>query len=282
MSGKDKTLTTDFIYSSSEMAKFYGLTNKAIQFYEEKGLLHPQKIGSGNIRRYDLSDSYSLYYTRLYHNCGVGVTQVMDLLENNTPEHITGALSAQMDRIEKEIQLRQHTLSHMREIHAAFRNALDHPGVFTATTEQEGFYRLFLRRFAGVHTSNARETEEYRTWNQLLPITGASLFFPKQELEAKAQVLDTQIGLLIREADFRRFDLCHSDRVTYYPGGRFVRGVIAFDSLKLGDAQMLAPALDFIRENGLRLRGGAFTRLLYVIKEGGANTRYDEIYLPVE
>ena len=282
MRSKNKSENTEYIYSSSEMAKFYGLTNKAIQFYEEKGLLHPQKIGTGNIRRYDLSDSYSLYYTRLYHNCGIGVNQVIDLLENNTASHLHGSLSQHMEHMEKEIRFKQHLLSHMQDIQRVFTNALAHPDAFSVITLEEGFYRLYIRHFIGAHTSNKQETEELQSWNQLLPIACASMLFPTGNLPQDTQMLATQIGLVIRESDFNRFDLKHSDRVSYHPGGRFVRGVIACDPLCLNDPQLLAPALSFIRENGLRIRASAFTRLLNLVQTEHGSLRYDEIYIPIE
>ena len=189
MRSKNKAENTDYIYSSSEMAKFYGLTNKAIQFYEEKGLLHPQRIGTGNIRRYDLSDSYSLYYTRLYHNCGVCVNQVVDLLQNNTPDHLCSTLNQHMERMEKEIRFQQHLLYHMQEIQNAFMHALSHPNEFSVISLSEGVYRLYIRHFIGAHTSNTQETEELQNWNRLLPIACASMLLgdltsaPKPKLE---------------------------------------------------------------------------------------------------
>jgi len=282
MRSKNKGENTDYIYSSSEMAKFYGLTNKAIQFYEEKGLLHPQKIGSGNIRRYDLSDSYSLYYTRLYHNCGIGVNQVIDLLQNNTSEHLLSTLGQHMERMEKEIRFKQHLLAHMQEIQNAFSQALTHPDEFSIVTLHEGHYRLYIRHFSGAHTSNKQETEELQSWNQLLPIASASMLFPQSDLNPDAASLDTQIGLAIRESDFNRFDLKHSDRVSYHSGGRFVRGVIAGDHLSLNDPHLLQSALSFIRENALCIRGDAFTRMLGNAKTEHGCIRYDEIYIPIE
>ena len=279
---RSKDENTVYIYSSSEMARFYGLTNKAIQFYEEKGLLHPQKVGSGNIRRYDLSDSYSLYYTRLYHNCGIGVNQVVDLLQNNTPEHLCSTLAQHMERMEKEIRFKQHLLAHMQDIQSTFAHALAHPDAFSIITLGEGFYRLYIRHFSAAHTSNKQETEELQTWNQLLPIACASMLFPLDSLLSGKELLDTQIGLVIRESDFNRFDLRHSDRVAYHSGGRFVRGVISGDHMHLDDPQLLAPALAFIRENGLRIRGDAFTRMLHNIKTDTGCIRCDEIYIPID
>ena len=282
MRSKNKAENTDYIYSSSEMAKFYGLTNKAIQFYEEKGLLHPQRIGTGNIRRYDLSDSYSLYYTRLYHNCGVCVNQVVDLLQNNTPDHLCSTLNQHMERMEKEIRFQQHLLYHMQEIQNAFMHALSHPNEFSVISLSEGVYRLYIRHFIGAHTSNTQETEELQNWNRLLPIACASMLFPQSHLNPDTAVLDTQIGLMIRESDFNRFDLKHSKRISYHPAGRFGRGVISCDHLLLNDPQCLSPVLSFIQENGLSIRGDAFTRMLNNVKTESGCIRYDEIYIPIE
>jgi len=281
MSRKNTRPETEYVYSSSEMAKFYGLTSKAIQFYEEKGLLHPQRLGPSNIRRYDLRDSYCLYYTRLYHNCGVSVNQVIDLLQHNTADHITGTLEQHMVNMEKQILIQQHMLRHMREIQSAFLHAAAFPHEHTIIETSDGFYRLYLRHFAGQHISDAQETQEYQKWNQLLPIVRASMLFPLKDMLNPVESFDTQIGVIISESDFRRFDLQHGPRVTYYPAGRYVRSVIRGSDLRLDDPQYLAPAMAYIRSNGLTICGDAFTRLLYVIRDGQNLIRYDEVFIPI-
>ncbi len=42
----------DMLYSISELAKLFDITPRAVRFYEDKGLIHPQRIGGNRVYNY--------------------------------------------------------------------------------------------------------------------------------------------------------------------------------------------------------------------------------------
>lgn len=269
----------EYIYSSTDLARYYGLTVKGMEFYESRGLVKPERIGPGKARRYSLSDNYRLYYTRLYKNTGFGIQQIADLLENNTPEHVEAELESALAAMRRDQYLRERTLQETERACALLRGI--GRGPFFEVTREEGFYRLFIRRFQGPHKSSREETQEYKLWNDHLPVTAASLRFPLSDCLRAGEEADTEIGLILRASDFSALGFSESGRTQYIPAGRFLHTLLVGDALALGSTAWLRPALRHMREHGLTQTGDAFTRMVLVCTENGRELRCDEAWFPV-
>lgn len=272
--------SSEYIYSSSEVSKFYGITIKGMEFYEEKGIVHPQRVGQSKIRRFTLSDSYRLYYARLLRNSGVSIPETLDVLEHNSFDHAEELLGRHIREMRNALRVQQRTMECLERTVNLLRLAEDDE-VFCETIPSGGFYRLFLRRFSGPHESNCEETLEYRSWNDFLPITAASLRFPLSDCLKEEGDMDTSIGLIMEEADFKAFDFRESDRTQFIPAGQFVHTIICGPSLRLCSRDWLRPALEYIAEKSLRLTGDAFSRLIFVANREGQSMRCDEAWFPV-
>ena len=269
----------EYVYSSSELSRYYGLTIKGMEFYESRGLVKPERVGQGKVRRYSLPDSYRLYFTRLYKNMGLGIQQTARLLEENTPERLSQELGAYSEGMRRELYLRRRTLEETEHMLRMLSRAQEEP--FFEITEEEGFLRLFIRRFTGPHRSSREETQEYRKWNDCLPVAGASLRFPLEDCQSEGGEADTGIGLLVRAADFQALGLRESGRTEHIPAGRFLHTLICGEAQTLGSKAWLRPALRYMRREGLTQTGDAFTRMIMVFRSGGRELRCDEAWFPV-
>lgn len=278
--GKKTPKDSAYIYSSTELSRFYGITVKGMEFYEKKGLVHPQRIGQGNYRRFTLDDSYRLYLTRLLKNSGIGLPKTLDMLSAQSLAQIEQSFGALLDSMKQELvlqQMRLDALTHMREM---MRLSMSEEPFFEIV-ECGGFHRLFLRRFNGPHESNDEETREYRHWNDFLPITAASLRFPLAECRIGAASVDTQVGLIVEEERFRVLGLSESSRTQYIPGGRFLHTIIHGNAQQMNDAAWLQHALLLMQREGLHQTGDAFTRFIFIVEEAQGCMRYDEAWFPI-
>ena len=276
--GKEKEYA-EYVYSSSELSKYYGLTIKGMEFYESRGLVKPERVGQGKVRRYSLPDSYRLYFTRLYKNMGLGIQQTAGLLEDNEPERLLEELGAFSEKVRRELHLRKRVLEETEHMLRMLARAQEPP--FYEITEEAGFYRLFIRRFTGPHRSSREETQEYKRWNDCLPVANASLRFPLEDCLSGADEVDTEIGLLVRASDFEALGLKESGRTQRIPAGRFLHTLICGEARALSSKEWLKPALGCMRDGGLRQTGDAFTRMIMVYRSGEKEMRCDEAWFPV-
>ena len=270
----------EYVYSSSEVSKFYGLTVKGMEYYEKCGLVVPERTGQSKVRRYSLLENYRLYFSRLYKNAGFSIQQTVDMLENNTAEYLDGELDRHIAGMRRNIMIEQRTVEELEHVRRMMHLADEAP--FFEVVEETGFYRLFLRRFNGPHRSSHEETREYKTWNDYLPITNASLRFPLEDCVSNADEVDTEIGLIVREKDFEALGLGVSGRTQYIPAGRFLHTLISGDASAISSKTRLQPALDYMQAHGLKQTGDAFTRMISVLQCPGGDIRCDEAWFPVE
>ncbi len=96
---------THYRYSTKEISRFYGLTGKGLAFYEEKGIISPQRKENGKYRIFTLSDCYSLYQSKLYANCGFTLNETAKLLQEKTFDEALTLINKQTDLQLKKVRM---------------------------------------------------------------------------------------------------------------------------------------------------------------------------------
>lgn len=70
---------TDATYTITDLAREFGLTTRAIRFYEDQGLLHPQR--SGRNRIYGNGDRVRLKLTLRGKRLGLSLSEIRELID---------------------------------------------------------------------------------------------------------------------------------------------------------------------------------------------------------
>ena len=70
---------TEATYTMTDLAREFGLTTRAIRFYEDQGLLHPQRAGRNRI--YGNGDRVRLKLTLRGKRLGFSLSEVRELFE---------------------------------------------------------------------------------------------------------------------------------------------------------------------------------------------------------
>ncbi len=78
-------------YSISDLAKEFDLTTRAIRFYEDMGLLQPQRLGQGGRNRvYSPRDRTRLKLTLRAKRLGLSLTEAKDIIDMYDSPRDTG------------------------------------------------------------------------------------------------------------------------------------------------------------------------------------------------
>ena len=79
-------------YSISDLAKEFDLTTRAIRFYEDMGLLQPERSGPGGRNRiYSVRDRTRLKLTLRAKRLGLSLTEAKDIIDMYDSPRDTGA-----------------------------------------------------------------------------------------------------------------------------------------------------------------------------------------------
>jgi DNA-binding transcriptional MerR regulator len=123
-------------YSISDLAKEFDLTTRAIRFYEDLGLLQPERTGPGGRNRlYSARDRTRLKLTLRAKRLGLSLTEAKDIIQTYDSPRDTGAqlqkfldvLAAHRKQVEEQMADLQANLDeikvHQREARALLAKA---------------------------------------------------------------------------------------------------------------------------------------------------------------
>lgn len=117
-------------YTIGELAKEFDLTTRAIRFYEDMGLLTPERQGRNRV--YTARDRARLLLTLRAKRLGLSLTEARDVLDmydsprDTVPqlEAFLRVLGAHRERLEAQLAELQANLAEVRAQEAASRSAL--------------------------------------------------------------------------------------------------------------------------------------------------------------
>lgn len=269
-----------YVYTSSELGKYFGISIKGIEYYEKKKLVKPDRVGKSKQRRFNLNETYRVFMARYLRQAGFDINDTLRIL--NSPNKSTALnsykellQSLQLKRKYSEIIIK--VMSHNL---ALLKNAKQEQPKFELI-KSPVFKRLFLREMDGPHQSNEEQTEEYRQWNKLLPISNASLRYKKDDILKRTANIEPEMGMIITKDYFNEFALKESERVEEVPSTTCLHTVL------MGNAQDIERKIWFnsirkeLKNQHFYLNGDIITSLLLVLDNEKTQIRYDEAWIPV-
>lgn len=120
-------------YTISDLAKEFDLTTRAIRFYEDMGLLQPERAGPGGRSRvYSPRDRTRLLLTLRAKRLGLSLTEAKEIIDLYDSPRDTGAqlrrflevLSGHREQLEAQLADLQANLEEVREQEQEARAAL--------------------------------------------------------------------------------------------------------------------------------------------------------------
>ncbi len=138
-------MTNTTTYTISDLAREFDLTTRAIRFYEDLGLLQPERSGPGGRNRvYSIRDRTRLKLTLRAKRLGLSLTEAKDIIDTYDGPRDTGAqltkfldvLALHRKQIEEQMADLQSNLDeikvHQREARALLAKADAKAGAKTA------------------------------------------------------------------------------------------------------------------------------------------------------
>ena len=96
--------TYPYVYTSSELSKYYGISIKGIEYYERKNLISPRRVGNNNQRRFNLDDTYRIFMARYLSQSGLTLNDTLDVLNAKNEETALKFLVKNLQESEKKFK----------------------------------------------------------------------------------------------------------------------------------------------------------------------------------
>ena len=264
--------------SISAISVAYGLTPEAVRFYEEKGLLNPERSGAGGFRRFSLNDVQRIGFIKSYQRQGFSLDEIKHIL-TKCPEN---ELIRMMD--EKRSNFREQ-LTQTRAIYDRMTACTDllrdhtrlvlKPRLDVGTAAYLADFDSTADLFASVDSHPV-----LRDLIEALPLTSYCSVVPLKRLEGEAAPNRIGICAPVEYAAAIRADF---SQMRMSAGPRTIRCLFElFDTKTASIDQVLDLCLSFIREQNLLPICDGYTRqYVWFADEAGKRHHYSELIIPV-
>lgn len=270
-----------FLYSSTELSKYFGITIKGIEYYEKESLISPHRVGTEKERRFNLADTYRLFLSRYYKQAGFSIKEIRSLLNQNQIKQVATSIKKQENKLQQQEIWLQAVNSNLDRVQKLLIKVRNSKSIFEYK-DCPAFKRLFLRKLNGPHLENSNQAKEYKYWNKLMPITNGGLFYSCRQLLKRESYLSPEVDMLITKENFKNFHFNGSNRVTDIASKKCLHTILIGDANKIGKINWLLPALNKLKADGNHLTGNVLTSILFVKHGSNKDIRYDEAWLPIE
>ena len=131
-------------FKIGEISKLYGIGVDSIRYYEEIGIIKPERSESG-YRHYSIHDIWRLNVIRDLRSIGFTMEQIREYLEHHTVSSSLSMLEDEKEAITKQVQhlqkLQKNVEHRLNTIHSAFSLPLDE--IHLMTLPPRHCHRLF-------------------------------------------------------------------------------------------------------------------------------------------
>lgn len=263
-----KKKQSERLYTTSEICDMYALSASGLRFFEEKGLISPERDRSSRYRVYTLTECSRLFFCRILRQFGFSTDECVQLVLRGTPSDYNRCLQERRQALQAEIKYKQDLLDEL-------------------TRSQEMLSRLakkppmHILQCPTMLRLTCNKNEYFQQWYAALPFSAASLEIERNSLLNPHEELSYTLGFIIESARAAQYGLRPNEDTAILPARRCLYTILSYSDTLDNIDDVLSPVLDVIRTKGFILDGNPFTRMLGALDVGSGSMRFDEAWFPI-
>jgi len=264
--------------SISALSIAYGLSSEALRYYEEKGLLTPERTSSSGFRKFSMEDVQKLGIIKSLQKQGFSLDEVKQIMSDCPRDRLVEMMDEKRRDMQVQVDL---SLSILNRITAS-TDILRDADKLNMVPRLCGGSAVYLAQYESVAAlwQSVPHCDTLRSLIDALPLTSYCTIVPLEHLRGEDAPLPrglcapTEYAAAIH-ADFSRMRMS--------AGPRTVR--ILFELLppaRSSIAPVIARAREFIAQEGLTPVSDGYTRqYVWFVDEKGQKRQYSELIIPV-
>lgn len=270
-------------YLVSEIAKYFGVTNDTIRYYDKLGIISPKKNKNNNYRYYDRGDIICFSYVFELKNIELPLKEINTMLNDSSLEHAASVIEDHEQRIEAKIKKLQQIKSVINDYRKCFNNAIENVDAIKISENPNIIYRE-------IDEPNGSVIENM-SYFQKLTMMHVPLFtfcidkelflseiFCNNLIECRkyykhALSLKDEEGLISKE------DFPHKDFSIIQPR-KWLTSVVKFYTNK--DYSAILKIREYIMQNNIEIDGYILLRAISFKNNIENNYDYYEVYIPIK
>ncbi|MCK5129446.1 MAG: MerR family transcriptional regulator [Clostridiales bacterium] len=103
------------MYTIGQVAKFLNISRDTLKFYEEKGLVTPEKNDKNGYRIYSEYDIYDVLTTNYYRELDIEIKKIQEIRKSKSVEDVAQLIEEKEKLIADEIKAKQYLLKQLKK-----------------------------------------------------------------------------------------------------------------------------------------------------------------------
>ena len=258
------------------VSKTTGLSTSGIRYYEEEGVIDPERDDKGGYRRFGVSELSTLLSCKNLRRCGFSLQNTVNLL--NTPDYdsFCSSFDEQINTLQKEIDHKNLLIEYMTRKKSDVRKLSASLG--PVLNERPDLYWLEIdnsRQKSGIPAS------EPARWFEIAPFADSSLIFKGAELFSEAPFLNPNIGAAIEKYYTDSLSFPPGEQASFLPAASCVSITVPIrENLQIRTSD-LAAVRQFFLDKKLSVQGDMISQRILSCCRDSEAIRFDTLWIPV-
>ena len=278
---KYRKMTEAPLYSTVDIKKLYGLSTKGLFYYEDKGIISPRRENENRYRVFSSEECARLYQARLYRSMHFSMEESVQMIRHVTYDEMMTSMQHKQEMLTREAQ-ELLLLSAQIEKTTELLSSLNDGHKLWEYKFCSEMMRVFIQRHdAPDGRTTCENMDEYQTWCAGTPFTAASIMISRESLK-KDRDYAYSLGFIAETEAAARLNLRQSENTLILPPRLCLHTIISGENTDYFTATRFLSTAKQIEEEGWKIAGDPFTRMIGTFDLGQGMLRYDEAWFPVE
>ena len=270
-------------YLVSEIAKYFGVTNDTIRYYDKLGIISPKKNKNNNYRYYDRGDIICFSYVFELKNIELPLKEIKTMLNDSSLEHAASVIEDHEQRIETKIKKLQQIKSVINDYRKCFNNAIENVDVIKISENPNIIFRE-------IEEPNGSVIENMSYFQNLtmmhVPLftflIDKELFLSEMfynNIKESRKYYKYALSLKDEEGLISKEDFPHKDFNIIEPI-KWLTSVVKFYTNK--DYSAILKIREYVEQNSIEIDGPVLLRAISFKNNIENNYDYYEVYIPIK
>ena len=265
-------------YKIGDVARILGISPDLIRYYEEKGVVAPQKDPCNNYRYYDTWDINFLIDCLWFKNFGFGIEQVAHIVSQNTYDALLDNLADRGNEILASIRYQELLLHRIRKYSESLTRLRGYLG--NCDIRRSAEFVRYLNRYNTIYDNDSEMQLLSRQWLKYMPFSRRYFEVPEDGLLGEGD--DYAWGFSIGMQYVEEFGISVKPPVKHIPSKLCIHSAFTSTGKDKFTARHLGFLTEYAEKNNLKVAGTAFGNLACSVVENGEITGFFEVWLPIE
>ncbi|MDR3311246.1 MAG: MerR family transcriptional regulator [Oscillospiraceae bacterium] len=264
-------------YKIGDVARILGISADLIRYYEEKGVVSPEKDPENHYRYFDTRDINRLIDCLWYKNYGFGIERIAHMVTEYTYPRLLESIEDKASELRDSIRRQELLLQRVEKFRERLAETRSYVGRCELRSNKPFYY--YINRSLGEYDVRSETLDLSRKWLGYMPFTRR--YFEVTEGSLTRGENEYVWGFSVGEQYVAEFGIDVTPPVAEMPSALCVHSAFKSAARDRFSARKLDFLLEFATKNGYEPARGAFGNLACSVLEDGGQTGYFEVWLPV-